>query len=147
MKAVVLGLGLVVLAVVIFFALPGKEASLNARIDQCVQGMSAQNNPMMASVDKPAFCGCVARTVDETPSGTYSVNAMKPCVDQYIQTPAKKMCRELEAGTPNAHYDCDCFYDKLTAVILNHADATRNHRSITVDEAKAEQEQFNACVH
>lgn len=143
----IVALVLVALAAVIFFALPGKEAQLNTRIEQCVQGLSEQNNPMMASVDKPAFCGCVAHTVDNTKSGKYDVSAMKPCVDQYIQAPAKKMCTELEGQTPNAHYDCNCFYDKLAAVILNHADATRNHRTVTADEAAAEQKQFEACVH
>jgi hypothetical protein len=147
MKTVVLVVGLVVLAAVIFFALPGKEAQLNARIEQCVQGLSEQSNPMMASVDKPAFCGCVARTVDDNKSEKYDVSAMKPCIDQYIQVPAKKMCTELEAQTSNAHYDCNCFYDKLAAVILNHADATRNHRTVAADEAAAEQKQFEACVH
>lgn len=143
MKAVLLVLA--VIAAVMIFTLPGKDAKINKRITQCTRSLSAQNNPLMSKIDKPAFCGCVAHSFEEGKELQSDIAVIKPCIDKYVRPTTLQTCEEIGTKAKTASLDCSCFYDKLATVIMNHADAARNHRKVTPTEQIAEQKQFLQC--
>ena len=144
MKAVLLVLAAI--AAVMVFTLPGKDAKIDRRIALCTRSLSAQNHPIMSKIDTAGFCGCVTHSFEDGKKASKpDIAVIRPCIDQYVQPAAKQICEAANTKTAKDHYDCKCYYDKLATVIMNHAEATRNHRAIPPAERMTEQNQFLQC--